>query len=104
MSDVSLKPFSPEHTYGTHENPIKMDNLEVPLFLETPTPVIFALLLAGNFKPGQVSCQNVVREVGAPPLPLSLLLPVQDAEVQDRSSGISGTSVINTKTSDSIFG
>eukprot|EP00434_Breviolum_minutum_P020667 symbB.v1.2.018221.t2/scaffold1421.1/size119699/2 len=31
----------------------------------------------------KVSYQNVVRETGAPPVPLSLLLPVQDAEVQD---------------------
>lgn len=42
------------------------------------SPVIFGIR--------QVSYQNVVREMGAPPVPLSLLLPVQDAEVQDRSA------------------
>ena len=86
--------YSPKWMVKIMEIPIKMDDLGgPPLFLETPTPVIFALLLAGSFKPGQVSCQNVVREVGAPPLPLSLLLPVQDAEVQDTSCGIPGTSI-----------
>lgn len=45
---------------------------------KTNRPVIFGIR--------QVSYQNVVRETGAPPVPLSLLLPVQDAEVQDRSA------------------